>query len=65
VRNASSSETERLAGRMMADLDYGRIQDVLDGGIHAYLTDFLEKVYDLGNQISQDFLVPLNQSQAS
>jgi uncharacterized alpha-E superfamily protein len=50
---------------MMADLDYGRIQDVLDGGIHAYLTDFLEKVYDLGNQISQDFLVPLNQSQAS
>lgn len=65
VRNRYSSETERLAGRMLADLEFGRIQDVLDGGIHAYLTEFLEKVYELGNQISQDFLVPLNSDHAA
>lgn len=65
VRNDYSAETERLAGRLLADLEYGRIQDVLNGGIHAYLTDFLEKTYRLGNQISQDFLVPLSPSQAA
>ena len=65
VRNDYSSETERLAGRMLADLEYGRIQDVLSGGIHAYQTEFLEKVYDLGNQISHDFLVPLNPAHAA
>ena len=65
VRNDFSGETERLAGRMLADLEYGRIQDVLSGGIHAYLTEFLEKVYALGNQISQDFLVPLNPAHAA
>lgn len=63
VRNEYSTETERLGGKMLADLEFGRIQDVLSGGIHAYLTDFLEKVYGLGNQISQDFLVPLNETE--
>ena len=67
VRNDYSSETERMAGRMLADLEYGRIKDVLTGtgGIHDYLTEFLEKAYDLGNQISTDFLVPLNASHAA
>ena len=45
---------------MHADLQYGQIQEVLQGGIHAYLTEFLEKTFELGQQISQDFLVPLN-----
>ena len=65
VRNDYSAETERLAGKMLADLEYGRIQDVLSGGIHAYLTEFLEKAYNLGNQISHDFLVPLSSTRAA
>ena len=65
VRNEYSAETERLAGKMLADLEYGRIQDVLSGGIHAYLTEFLEKAYNLGNQISHDFLVPLSSTRAA
>jgi uncharacterized alpha-E superfamily protein len=60
VRNDYSAKTERLVGRMHADLQYGQIQEVLQGGIHAYLTEFLEKTFELGQQISQDFLVPLN-----
>ena len=60
VRNAYSQKTERLAGKMLADLQYGQIEDVLQYGIHEYLTEFLEKAYALGQQISQDFLVPLN-----
>ena len=60
VRNAYSQKTERLAGKMLADLQYGQIEEVLHDGIHEYLTEFLEKAYALGHQISQDFLVPLN-----
>ena len=28
-------------------------------GLHDYLTEFLEQVYELGNLVSRDFLVPL------
>ncbi len=64
VSNDYSAQTERLVGRLQADLEYGQIQEVLQGGIHAYLTEFLEKTFELGQQISQDFLVPLNPAHA-
>ena len=28
-------------------------------GLHDYLTEFLEQVYELGNRVSRDFLLPL------
>ena len=59
VRNSRSSETERRAGLLRAELRYGRIDDILQQGLHGYLTGFLERVNDLGGRISQDFLVPL------
>ncbi len=59
VRNSRSRETERRAGLLRAELTYGRIEDILDLGLHAYLTRFLERVNDLGGRISGDFLVPL------
>ncbi|WP_085315023.1 alpha-E domain-containing protein [Derxia lacustris] len=59
ITNAQSAETERRAGLLVAELHYGRIDDVFHTGLHAYLTSFLEKVGDLGNRISRDFLVPL------
>lgn len=59
VKNAQSRETERRAGMLHAELKYGRIDHIFHTGLHAYLTSFLEKVTDLGNRISRDFLVPL------
>jgi len=59
VRNSRSGETERRAGLLRGELRYGRIEDILAQGLHAYLTGFLERVNDLGGRISQDFLVPL------
>ena len=44
VANEQSSETLRLAGRLHADLQYGRIDEILATGLHAYLTQFLERV---------------------
>lgn len=59
VKNQQSSETERQAGKLHADLKYARIDDIFAVGLHAYLTSFLERIGDLGNGISRDFLVPL------
>lgn len=52
------SETLRRAGRLLAELQYGSIDEVLATGLHAYLTQFLDRVNDLGMCISKEFLVP-------
>jgi uncharacterized alpha-E superfamily protein len=59
VANAQSAETLRRAGRLGSDLQYGRIDEILATGLHAYLTQFLDRVGDLGVGISRDFLVPM------
>jgi uncharacterized alpha-E superfamily protein len=61
VRNGVSAATERLAGKMHADLQFARIEDVLAAGMDATLGRFMENVYALGNGISRDFLVPLGE----
>jgi uncharacterized alpha-E superfamily protein len=59
VANEQSGETLRRAGRLRADLQYGRIDEILATGLHAFLTQFLERVNTLGIGISRDFLVPV------
>lgn len=59
VANEQSAETLRRAGRLRADLQYGRIDEILATGLHAFLTQFLDRVGDLGVGISRDFLVPV------
>ena len=58
VSNDHSHETERRAGKLRADLQFARIDEILATGLHAFLTQFLDRVNDLGGRISQDFLVP-------
>ena len=58
VSNSASGDTERRAGKMLADLQYGSIDEVMATGLHAYLTQFLDRVNELGGRISRDFLVP-------
>jgi uncharacterized alpha-E superfamily protein len=58
VSNAESAATEKLAGKLRAELKYGSIQDILDSGLHAFLTRFLDQVNLLGGRISRDFLLP-------
>lgn len=60
VKNDRSGETARRAGLLRAELQYGRVEDLLASGIHAFLKRFLERVNDIGERISQDFLVPLD-----
>ena len=58
VANDQSSETHRRAGKLAAELKYGRIDESLATGLHAYLTQFLDRVNDLGANISREFLIP-------
>jgi len=57
VASDPSSETLRRAGKLRAELQYGRIDEILTTGLHAYLTQFLDRVNDLGANISREFLV--------
>ena len=59
VANEQSDETLRRAQRLRADVLYGRIDEILATGLHAYLTQFLDRVGGLGVGISRDFLVPV------
>ncbi len=58
VTSNPKSESARLAGRLRADLQYGRISDILATGLHAWLTQFLDRVNGLGLRISKEFLLP-------
>ena len=58
VANDQSAETQRRAGKLRADLQYGSIDEILAMGLHAFLTQFLDRVNELGAHISRDFLIP-------
>ena len=59
VTSDSESETLRRAGKLRAQLQYGRIDEILATGLHAFLTQFLDRVNDLGVHVSREFLVPV------
>jgi uncharacterized alpha-E superfamily protein len=58
LANDQSAETQRRAGRLRAQLQYGSIEEILANGLHAFLTQFLDRVNELGVRISRDFLIP-------
>ena len=59
VSGDPASETLRRAGKLRAELQYGRIDEILAMGLHAYLTQFLDRINDLGSHISREFLQPV------
>ena len=62
VANSHSGETLRQAGLLYSQLRYGRIEDILKVGLHTWLTDFMDRIYLLGDGISKDFLVPMSEA---
>ncbi|MCV2358353.1 alpha-E domain-containing protein [Paucibacter sp. TC2R-5] len=58
VANNQSGETLRLAGRIHADLEFASIDEILQPGLHVFLSQFLDRVGKLGLGISRDFLNP-------
>ena len=58
VTSDTNSETRRRAGKLRSDLQYARIDEILANGLHAFLTQFLDRVNELGAHLSREFLVP-------
>ena len=58
VTSDPASETQRHAGKLRSDLQYARIDEILATGLHAFLTQFLDRVNELGAHVSREFLVP-------
>jgi uncharacterized alpha-E superfamily protein len=58
VAGGDASDTLRHAGRLRAELQFASIEEILATGLHAFLTQFLDRVNALGGRISRDFLVP-------
>jgi len=56
--DANSREIERAAGELHMKLRYGRTDDIIKLGLHEYLMEFLDRISDLGDEISSHFLVP-------
>lgn len=49
-------ECHRLAGEMHARLRFGRIEDIMAGGLHAFLTATINRNIELGQQIQNFYL---------
>lgn len=47
----------RIAGELHARLKYGSMQDIIDRGLHEFLTDFIDRTSELGAQIQRDFMM--------
>ena len=59
IPGETGREAARQAGDLHARLHYGRMEDILQEGLHEYLEDFLVRVNDLMLEINRSFLVPV------
>jgi uncharacterized alpha-E superfamily protein len=57
LRTTQSNECERFAGKLRADVLYSDIRQILEAGVHAWLTQFLKRVDELGMQVMRTFLM--------
>jgi uncharacterized alpha-E superfamily protein len=49
-------QCHRVAGRMQADLAYGRIEDIFQSGLHEFLTRVIDTTLVLGDEIAKEYL---------
>jgi uncharacterized alpha-E superfamily protein len=54
----SSTEIRRASGELHSKLRFARTDDIIQFGLHEYLMEFLDRISDLGDEISSHFLVP-------
>ena len=55
VQNAQSGETLRRADQILSGLQTGRISEIFADGLHEYLTDFLDSMQDLSQDVQGSF----------
>ncbi|HEY9298961.1 MAG TPA: alpha-E domain-containing protein [Phormidium sp.] len=60
-----TNSAERSLGRLRSELDYLTIEDIIKNGLHEYLSQLLQEIYGVGNNIFETFfaLKPINKIQ--
>ena len=55
INGPRSAEVLRRCGMLHGQLHFGRIDDIFANGLHEYLSEFLERIYGLGDLINTTF----------
>lgn len=59
VSGERTPESKRRAGKMQAELQFALVDEIFSTGLHAYLTQFLDRINDIGACISREFMHPV------
>ncbi len=57
LRTPGSTPCERFAGKLRAEVLYADIRQIFEIGLHAYLTQFLRRVDELGTLVMRTYLM--------
>ena len=55
LETPQAHEALRLAGALWSELHFGRIDVIFEHGLHEYLTDFLLRTAELGEEINRSY----------
>lgn len=55
INGPRSGELSRRCGLLHAELSFGSIDDIFARGLHEYLSEFLERIYELGDLINTTY----------
>jgi uncharacterized alpha-E superfamily protein len=55
INGARSGELLRRCGMLHGELRFGSIEDIFARGLHEYLSEFLQRIYDLGDLINTTY----------
>ncbi|MBK7470510.1 MAG: alpha-E domain-containing protein [Betaproteobacteria bacterium] len=58
LSDRNTREVERQAGELHSRLRFGRMEQIIETGLHEYLMNFLERIGALSVAINRGFLVP-------
>ena len=57
VSSDANLESRRGAGKLQAEIQYAKIEEILEGGLHAFLVQFLFRINQIATHVSREFLV--------
>lgn len=57
ISGQSGDKARRCTGKLHANLHFTRIAEIFEAGLHEYLTNFLLRVSELGEEIRRAFLL--------
>ncbi len=52
LNGSRSMELQRMSGLLRAELRFARIDDIIEQGLHEYLTQFLDRIIEIGSEVN-------------